>query len=83
MSTRIPNFNTFSTIIDRLSIENVKLSHFEFLLTQNDQDTSALENKIKLQIQIIALIKSELVNFMEEVFQSKEYLYVDEERTFK
>lgn len=83
MTTRIPNFNTFSTIIDRLSIENVKLSHFEFLLTQNDQDTSILENKIKLQNQIIALIKSELVIFMEEVFQSKEYLYVDEERTFK
>ena len=83
MTTRIPNFNTFSTIIDRLSIENVKLSHFEFLLTQNDQDTSILENKIKLQNQIIALIKSELVIFMQEAFQSKEYLYVDEERTFK
>ena len=25
----IPNFNTLSTLLDRLSIENVKLSHFE------------------------------------------------------
>jgi len=25
----IPNFSTLSTLLDRLSIENVKLSHFE------------------------------------------------------
>ena len=29
MKTKIPNLNTFSTILDRLSIENVKMVHFQ------------------------------------------------------
>jgi hypothetical protein len=83
MSTRIPNFNTFSTIIDRLSIENVKLSHFEFLLTQAGQDELDLQSKISLQLEIIELLKKELEEFMFEAFRSKNYSYIDEERTFK
>jgi hypothetical protein len=83
MTARIPNFNTFSTIIDRLSIENVKLSHFEFLLTQPNQDESNLQEKISLQVEVIKLLKRELEEFMFEAFSSKDYSYIDEERTFK
>ena len=83
MTTKIPNFNTFSTILDRLSIENVKLSHFEFLSSQEGVNKSDLERKIKLQLEMIALIRVELENFMLEVFLKKNYEYIDEERTFK
>ncbi len=83
MTTKVPNFNTFSTIIDRLSIENVKLSHFEFLVAQEGADKSELDRKIHLQQEMIKLIRLELENFMTEVFLNKKYDYIDEERTFK
>ncbi len=83
MSTKVPNFNTFSTIIDRLSIENVKLSHFEFLLAQDGSDKLELDKKIQMQLEMIKLIRLELENFMLEVFLNKNYDYIDEERTFK
>jgi hypothetical protein len=83
MSTKVPNFNTFSTIIDRLSIENVKLSHFEFLLAQDGSDKSELDKKVQMQLEMVKLIRVELENFMLEVFLNKNYEYIDEERTFK
>ena len=80
---KIPNFNTFSTIIDRLSIENVKLAHFQFLKEVNDESTSDIDLKIKVQIEVINLLKEELKLFMAEVFINKRYDFIDEERTFK
>ena len=80
---KIPNFNTFSTIIDRLSIENVKLAHFQFLKDVNNESTSDIDIKIKVQIEVINLLKEELRLYMTEVFIEKRNDFIDEERTFK
>jgi hypothetical protein len=61
----------------------VKLSHFEFLSSQEGADKSDLGRKVKLQLEMIALIRVELENFMLEVFLKNSYEYIDEERTFK
>ena len=83
---RVPNFDTFSTLIDRLCIENVKLSHFEFLIENSklsDSDILSMKNKIQTQIMIIAELKLRLKMYLEEIFINKNYDYIDEERTFK
>ena len=83
---RIPNLNTFSTLVDRLSIENVKLSHFENALEHdnpNSQQSDELKRKIAVQNEIIHGLKNELTEFMHEVLQSGHYDYIKEERTFK
>ena len=83
---RVPNFDTFSTLIDRLCIENVKLSHFEFLSENSkfsDSDLLSMKNKIETQIIIIAELKLRLKTYLEEIFIDKNYDYIDEERTFK
>lgn len=85
MEKKIPNFNTLSTLIDRLSIENVKLAHFENALEHDQvspQERSDLERKIAVQGQLIEALKGELTSFMEEAFLSGSYDYMKEERTF-
>jgi len=82
---KIPNFNTLSTLFDRLSIENVKLSHFENAIEHDnlsDEQVAELETKIKVQQQIIDALKKETAAFMREAFLSGSYDYMKEERTF-
>jgi hypothetical protein len=79
---KIPNYNTISTLIDRLSIENVKLSHFQYLL-ENQAKDSNLVNKIKVQTEIIELLKKELAINLEVIMSDKKYEYLSEERTFE
>ena len=84
--TRIPNFNTLSTLLDRLSIENVKLAHFENAVEHdslNDEQRAGYEHKIHVQKQIIEALKAEVATFMKESFLSGRYDYMKEERTFK
>ncbi len=85
MKPRIPNFNTLSTLIDRLSIENVKLAHFENAL-EHDQlpavEVEALKRKVSVQREMISALREELVAFMEDAFLSGRYDYLKEERTF-
>lgn len=86
MKSRIPNFNTLSTLIDRLSIENVKLAHFENALEHDDlsdREIAESQKKIAVQHEVIEVLKTELAGFMEEVFLSGKYEYMKEERTFK
>ena len=86
MAKKIPNFNSFSTIVDRLSIENVKLSHFENIVhhdNPSDKERAEFEKKIAVQKEIIDTLKAELTTFMEEVFLEGKYEVVKEERTFK
>lgn len=86
MKPRIPNLNTLSTLFDRLSIENVKLAHFENALEHDqltDTDRGEYHKKISVQSEIIESLKEEVVNLFEEVLSSKEYAYIKEERTFK
>ncbi|GEM_PF-2941505 len=82
---KIPNFNTFSTLADRLSIENVKLAHFENALEHDApslEKAGELRGKIEVQHRIIEALKNELTRFMEEAFLSGQYEAIKEERTF-
>lgn len=85
MNKRIPNFNTISTLIDRLSIENVKLSHFQYLMEEqsNSIDVGELKIKIGVQLEIIEALKIELEKNLKEIFINQSYNYIEEERTFK
>ena len=85
MEPKIPNFNTLSTLIDRLSIENVKLAHFENALEHDgppEAEATALRRKIELQHDIISRLKTEMTTWMTEVFLEGRYEYMKEERTF-
>ena len=81
----IPNFNTLSTLLDRLSIENVKLSHFENAIEHynlSEDQIKEYKNKVKTQNKIIKELKSKTTDFMTKVFIEKDYDYIKEERTF-
>ena len=81
----IPNFNTLSTLLDRLSIENVKLSHFENEIEHDNLSEDQIKeykNKVKTQNKIIKELKSKTTDFMTKVFIEKDYDYIKEERTF-
>ena len=81
----IPNFNTLSTLLDRLSIENVKLSHFENAIEHDNLSEDQIKeykNKVKTQNKIIKELKSKTTDFMTKVFIEKDYDYIKEERTF-
>ena len=85
MEPKIPNFNTLSTLIDRLSIENVKLAHFENALEHDgppEAEAAALKRKIALQHDVISRLKTEMTTWMTEVFLDGRYEYMKEERTF-
>ena len=83
---KIPNFSTISTLIDRLSIENVKLAHFQNIL---DHDQPAFDirhrllGQVSTQALIISALKEELTRYLIDVFTSREYSYYSEERTFE
>jgi hypothetical protein len=87
----ITNLNTFSTLVDRLCIENVKMSHFEFLIEQNEINTSQsgslsrdqLLQKISIQREMISVIKEEIVNLLSIILEEGSYEYLDESRTFR
>lgn len=86
MSKKIPNFSTVSTLIDRLSIENVKLAHFQNILEHDsppDDTRSRLDQQIATQYEIISALKDELTSYLLEVFTNREYTYLSEERTFE
>jgi hypothetical protein len=86
MSFKIPNLNTFSTIIDRLCIENVKLAYFLNSLkyeSLSKQKQNSIKVKIYNQKLIIKGIKKEIKIFFLEIFKKKKYLYIKEERTFE
>lgn len=81
----IPNFNTLSTLLDRLSIENVKLSHFENAIEYDnlsEDEIKVYKNKIVTQNKIINELKAETTTFMTKTFINKDYDYIKEERTF-
>lgn len=86
VETKIPNFNTLSTLVDRLSIENVKLAHFENSIEHDNlapDNMEAVRLKVEVQHRIITALKQELVAFMEEAFLSGRYDSIKEERTFQ
>lgn len=83
---RIPNFDTLSTLLDRLSIENVKLAHFENALAHDNPGPEAciaLQQKADTQNLIIQDLKRETTRFLEDTFSEGAYVYRKEERTFQ
>ncbi len=83
----IPNLNTFSALIDRLIIENIKLVNFENKLLDIKEerlkaDPKVFEEKCSTQKKIIALLREELVALLENVLTSKKYDFLPERRTF-
>ena len=85
MAPRVPNFNTFSSLLDRLAIENVKLAHFENALEHDklaDEQTASYRRKAEVQRVTIEVLKAELADLMEEAFRTGGYEFISEERTF-
>lgn len=84
---KVPNFDTFSTLVDRLTIEIVKRAHFEFLLESqsdalSDASRSELLRKISIQNDITKVLRQKLGDFLMEALSNRNYKYIDEERTF-
>lgn len=83
---RIPNYSTLSTLIDRLSIENVKLAHFENTMEHDNlspQEASGFQMKIDVQVKVIDALRQELTRLLKEAILSGNYEFLKEERTFK
>jgi hypothetical protein len=79
--SHIPNFNTISTIIDRLTVEIVKKTHFEFLVETGTNDASLI-GKIQLQDEMIQGLKKHLAEALRSAIEKGEYSFIDETRTF-
>ena len=83
--SRIPNYNTLSTLIDRLSIENVKLAHFHMIVEEGkllEADLERFQNRIIIQREFIEALEKELAHFLRHVCKCGKYKYLKEERTF-
>ncbi|MEQ8443932.1 MAG: hypothetical protein RIM33_07615 [Alphaproteobacteria bacterium] len=86
MSPKVPNYNALSSLLDRLAIENIKLSFFENALEHDDLDAATraeFEEKAKGQHEMIDVLKEDTVQCMGEAFDLGEYKYVAEGRTFR
>lgn len=86
-SIKVPNFDTFSTLVDRLTIEIVKRAHFEFMLesqsaTLSETSRNELIRKIAIQNDITQVLRQKLADFLRETLIKGSYKYIDEERTF-
>jgi hypothetical protein len=84
MTVHVPNINTIATLIDRLTVENIKLSFFiEQSRTPNlSIDPQALSEKILKQEEIKNEVENMLRISLEEIFISRNYKPLFEERTF-
>jgi hypothetical protein len=70
----ITNINTLSVLFDRLIVENIKLYFF----TKDN-----LSENIVHQNQIIHEIKSKISEILIDTYESKQYDYIEEKRTYK
>lgn len=81
----VPNLNTLSTLIDRISVECVKKAHFMNALDNNEVDgkmKDLYQEKIRMQDEIISVIREEMVGMLINIFENKKYEYYGENRTF-
>ena len=77
----ISNLNTFSALMDRLVIENVKLYQLrEGVLVGYD---SQLQERISAVEYLLRLLERELVRVLTEIFICGEYQYARESRTYE
>jgi hypothetical protein len=73
MKKRITNIDTLSALLDRLVTENIKRFFF---------DKDGLIEKVEHQDIVISEIKKRLIELFLEVYDSREYNYISENRTF-
>ena len=82
---KIPNLDTFSTYIDRLIVENVKLATFgerlERLHNDNETRRKDLHDRIDIQKNIIDDIKLKVKEQIISIFMNG-YDFYEEKRTF-
>lgn len=81
--TAIPNYNSFSTIMDRIIIEQVKKTIFEHRLEECEApERRGLQDKIHTQIRILKHLRREFVDFNLRAYFDGEYKMIKETRTF-
>ena len=73
MKKRITNIDTLSALLDRLVTENINRFFF---------DKDGLIEKVEHQDIVISEIKKRLIELFLEVYDSREYNYISENRTF-
>ncbi len=86
MTAKVPNYNTLSSLLDRLAIENIKLGFFENAIEHDaldDETQREYEAKAEAQRVMIDVLKADTVACMKEAFISGSYDYVAEGRTFQ
>lgn len=74
---KIPNFNSLGCLIDRMTIERVKLEQIK-LKDQTEENT----NKALAQIEIIDALKEEFIDLMLKTWCYADYECIGEVRTF-
>ncbi|MDD4957088.1 MAG: hypothetical protein PHH49_07415 [Candidatus Omnitrophica bacterium] len=84
----IPNLNTFSALIDRLVIENIKLVNFENRIKdisdgRAEGDAGEYAERCEVQKEIIDLLKEEITALMGDVLKKGKYEPLPEKRTFE
>jgi hypothetical protein len=85
MTPKVPNYNALSSLLDRLAIENIKLSFFENAIEHDDLDDkiqSEYEVKAEAQRVMIDVLKADTVACMQDAFVNGTYDYVAEGRTY-
>ena len=86
----IPNLNTFSCLLDRLAIEVHKIAYFEnFKRKEHEKDNPSVnkivlaDNNSRNACEIRSYLKSELNQFLADIFNTRSYFPPREIRTFK
>ena len=82
----VPNWNTVSTIVDRISIEAVKKAHFLDILDKNEitqQEKFDALAAIETQDSILSSLKEEFAELVVSTLEAGAYDYLVERRTFK
>jgi len=90
MKVRIPNIDNFSTLCDRLAIENSKCSWFENQKRVEHQKESPdfeliakWDHLSREACELRSAIKNRIDELFEEVIKAGQYTYLREPRTFK
>ncbi|MBT6276857.1 MAG: hypothetical protein HOI95_22320 [Chromatiales bacterium] len=86
MAPKVPNYNALSSLLDRLAIENIKLSFFENALEHDELDAETEADygeRVQSQHTMISVLKADTVELMREAIANGEYDFVEEGRTFK
>jgi hypothetical protein len=86
MTSKVPNYNALSSLLDRLAIENIKLSFFENALEHDELDVrmaAAYTTKANTQRDMIEVLKHDTVELMVEALESGRYHVFAEGRTFE